>query len=382
LMLAVARTSQDAGVIRLLLDKGANVALQSGAGETAQDWARKLASPTAMSMLSVTPRQDASPARVAAAQVDPKTAAERSLALLESSSQKFSESSGCASCHHQNATSLAASEARSRGLRVNEQATVARIEMINAGIPPPPIVAERMDVGVTEILASALVALAAEAALPTPSTDLLASYLAATQAPDGSWHISSGIGDRPPTAEGAITRVALGIRSLKVYAPPARATEMNARVLKAREWLQAAKPLTAEDRNMQLLGLHWAGADGSTLAPLASAILAAQQPDGGWRQQPALASDAYATGQSLYVLAKAGGVAATDSRYQNGVRYLLATQSENGSWHVASRAPKFQAYFNSGFPYAGDQWISAWATSWATMALAQAVPPVATRAAR
>ena len=133
LMLAVARTNQDAGVIRLLLDKGANVALQSGAGETAQDWARKLATPTAMSMLSVTPRQDASPARVTAAQIDAKTAAERSLALLESSSQKFSESSGCASCHHQNATSLAASEARSRGLRVNEQATLARIDMINAG---------------------------------------------------------------------------------------------------------------------------------------------------------------------------------------------------------------------------------------------------------
>jgi hypothetical protein len=35
-------------------------------------------------------------------------------------------------------------------------------------------------------------------------------------------------------------------------------------------------------------------------------------------------------------------------------------------------APKFQAYFNSGFPYAGDQWISAWATGWAAMALAQA----------
>jgi hypothetical protein len=55
------------------------------------------------------------------------------------------------------------------------------------------------------------------------------------------------------------------------------------------------------------------------------------------------------------------------------VKYLLTTQAANGSWRVASRAPKFQAYFNSGFPYAGDQWISAWATGWATMALAQAV---------
>ena len=71
-------------------------------------------------------------------------------------------------------------------------------------------------------------------------------------------------------------------------------------------------------------------------------------------------------------LAKAGGVAASDPAYQKGVKFLLSTQSDTGAWRVISRSPKFQAYFNSGFPYAGDQWISAWATGWATMALAQA----------
>ena len=79
------------------------------------------------------------------------------------------------------------------------------------------------------------------------------------------------------------------------------------------------------------------------------------------------------------MLAKAGGVAPADPAYQRGVNYLLATQNVNGSWRVASRAPKFQAFFNSGFPYGGDQWISAWATSWATMALAQAVPATSGR---
>src|SRR5262249_5919722 len=139
--------------------------------------------------------------------------------------------------------------------------------------------------------------------------------------------------------------------------------------------LTAAKPVTAEERNMRLLGLHWAGTDPSSLKPLAAEILAAQRPDGGWRQIDTLATDAYATGQSLYALAKAGGVSSSDQAYQKGVSFLLRTQSENGSWRVTSRSPKFQAYFNSGFPHAGDQWISAWATGWATMALAQAVAP-------
>ena len=175
-----------------------------------------------------------------------------------------------------------------------------------------------------------------------------------------------------------MTRTALCVRSLKAFGPPGRAAEMNARIENARRWLMAATPVTAEDHNMRLLGLYWAGADAATLKPLAATIAAAQQADGGWRQIDGLGTDAYATGQSLYALAKAG-MASTDPAYVKGVNFLLARQAANGSWRVTSRSPKFQAYFNSGFPYAGDQWISAWATGWATMALAHAAPANGTR---
>ena len=49
------------------------------------------------------------------------------------------------------------------------------------------------------------------------------------------------------------------------------------------------------------------------------------------------------------------------------------TQLPDGSWHVASRAPKFQPYFQSGFPHDHDQWISSAATSWGAIALSYAV---------
>ena len=110
-------------------------------------------------------------------------------------------------------------------------------------------------------------------------------------------------------------------------------SEMAAQIAKARDWLLAAKPVSSEQRNMRLLGLYWAGADAATLKPLVAEILAAQQRDGGWRQIDTLAPDAYATGQSLYALAKAG-VSPADPAYQRGVAYLLATQAENGSWRV------------------------------------------------
>ena len=65
---------------------------------------------------------------------------------------------------------------------------------------------------------------------------------------------------------------------------------------------------------------------------------------------------------------------------QKGINYLLSTQADDGSWHVASRATKFQIYFESGFPYKHDQWISTMATGWAANALALSLPSSTTTA--
>jgi hypothetical protein len=98
-------------------------------------------------------------------------------------------------------------------------------------------------------------------------------------------------------------------------------------------------------------------------------LLAEQQADGGWGQLSSMESDAYATGQALFALSASGSIAVTDPAYKRGVDYLLSTQLEDGSWHVRTRAIAFQPYFESGFPHGHDQWISAAATNWATMAL-------------
>jgi ankyrin repeat protein len=377
LMFAVATSHQNPAVIRMLIDRGADLTVQSNVAETAADWARKLGAPAGLELLKVARAADPAAAPPAAPSVDVKTATERGMALLETSSQKFFETSGCVSCHHQNVADFAAAEVRAKGLRIDPKAAIDRVKMLASG-PPPGLLYERMDIGVPEIFASSLAALAAMGYPANRATDALVADIAASQLANGSWPLVGGIGSRPPAEEALVTRTALCVRSLKAYGPPGRATEMNARIAKASQWLRAATPATAEDRNMRLLGLHWAGADGSALKPLAATIAAAQRRDGGWAQIDSGASDAYATGQSLYALAKAG-MAATDPVYVKGVNFLLARQAANGSWRVASRSPKFQAYFNSGFPYAGDQWISAWATGWATMALAHAAPATATR---
>jgi hypothetical protein len=85
-----------------------------------------------------------------------------------------------------------------------------------------------------------------------------------------------------------------------------------------------------------------------------------------------MGSDAYATGQALVALREGGAIPASDRAYRRGLEYLLRTQIDDGSWQVESRAVPIQAYFESGFPYGVNQWISAAATGWATTALALA----------
>jgi squalene cyclase len=121
---------------------------------------------------------------------------------------------------------------------------------------------------------------------------------------------------------------------------------------------------------MRLRGLASAGAYRDEVRKAADALTAQQRPDGGWAGNPNLASDAFSTARVLYALRETGTAAAASDAHQRGVRYLLRTQFADGSWHVRSRAVKFQPYFQSGFPFDHDQWISAAATAYATTALA------------
>jgi len=162
---------------------------------------------------------------------------------------------------------------------------------------------------------------------------------------------------------------ALAVRSLHAFAPAPRKSEYEHAVQRAGEWLVHAQPWSTEDHAFQLLGLHWAGAPITAIQAAAGRLIALQRSDGGWSQIPTLASDAYATGQALVALAEAGVVKPSDLVYERGVRSLLGTQLADGSWHVRRRAFPIQPYFNSEFPHAADQFISAAATNWATMAL-------------
>jgi ankyrin repeat protein len=376
LMLAVATDRQNPETIRALMAKGADVNIKSAAGETALDWARKIGAPFAVDTLAKAGATGSALAAVslpAFAPADLSTSVQRGMTLLEKSGIGAAANGGCASCHSHNITDMVANVARSKGLRVDEKAAADRRQLTKAPYFSPLNLLERLDgPGSPDVALYALRALAAEGYEADRITDGVIANLVAHQSSDGRWVSPHGAVARPPIEDGDIFRTALGISAMKNFGPAGR-SDMPGRIAKAREWLAAAEVKTTEDRNMQLIGLDSAGVDKSALQRIAKAIVAAQRPDGGWAQRAEFQSDAYATGQSLFALASTGMLSPDAPAYQKGVKFLLSHQHGDGSWYVRSRSPKFQPFFESGFPYGHDQWISSMATGWAAAALTLAL---------
>ena len=375
LMLAVASGTQNPEVVRLLMARGADPAARDRDGQTAHDWAMKFGDPSVLKLLPAGPPGGSTAVSVAANAKEPgdiRKAVARAVTLLQSSSAEFFKQSGCASCHHQYITAMAVRSARDKGLNVDEKVLVDLVNQLKSewGSNRESLLQRLERPGSPDSASYALFALAASDYPPDQTTDAMVFNIAAEQTDDGSWRLDGGLGlARPPIEDQDIARTAMALRSLQLYGPPGRKAELQGRIEKAGRWLLKAKPRTTEEQNMQLLGLKWAGAERQVIEKLAQALLSAQRGDGGWGQNLNLPSDAYATGQAVYALHEAAGLSAQDVAYQRGVRYLLTTQLEDGSWHVRSRAPKFQPYFESGFPHGQDQWISSAATAWASMAL-------------
>ena len=79
--------------------------------------------------------------------------------------------------------------------------------------------------------------------------------------------------------------------------------------------------------------------------------------------------DAYATGQILFALLKAGAKKSHPKAIERGVAYLKSTRQPDGSWFVQTRSRPIQKYFESGFPHDESQFLSTAATSWSALSL-------------
>jgi squalene cyclase len=263
--------------------------------------------------------------------------------------------------------------ARPKGIRIDETVARGQVQKIaafleenreraleNLGIP-----------GNVDTVSYILLGLAAENYPNDSITEVWSRYLKNNQSPDGRWRCQA---DRPPIESSDFEVTAASIRAVRKYGPKSQRGDYDQAVKRAVQWLENAEPKTTEDHAFKILGLIWGGANQAAIDKTARSLLNMQRPDGGWAQLPNLDSDAYATGQALVALREARLVAAGNPAYQRGIQFLMNTQLADGSWYVRTRALPVQPYFDSDFPHGSDQFISAAATNWATMALTTAVP--------
>jgi ankyrin repeat protein len=305
-----------------------------------------------------------------------RDAATRAITLFQASQKGWHSTQTCNSCHHQYQAALAFQSAREHGIPVDEKIAHAdavptfNYTELDRAVQYNWVIEPAMDD------AYRLVAADAAGIRPNLVTAIYARLLAARQDSDGSW---SSFHQRPPSSYSFFTETALSLRAIQLYSYPSEKADAFVHVTRGRSWLASHQPRDTEARTYQLLGLWWAGADRSELKKLARALFAIQQPDGGWASLDGRESDAYSTSQVLVTLHDAGGVPISDPRWQRGIHYLLKKQAPDGSWHVVSRlhppASVSPPYFETGYPYGHDQFLSALAADWAVMALARALGP-------
>jgi ankyrin repeat protein len=374
LMLAIATDQAKPATIRQLIAAGADVNGKDQNGESVLDWARKFKQPEILSALQQAGAQGGSELQnplpaVNSAAGSATEALARTLPLLaKSGSQFFKAAGGCNGCHHQPMDARVYAAASDKGLPVNENlrqpfrdALLAERPAILGGLP----LLQALP-GDTDRILGPLMALADLHEPANDMTDAAVHYLAQRQDASGAWLQTAA---RPPIEESPISRTAMGIRALHVYGWQARRVELDEHIDRAQRWLKLAAPVTVYEEADRIVGLRTAGSSSAELLPDVERLLAEQRPDGGWPQTRYLGSDAYATGLVLHSLYATGLLTPSDPAYRKGVAFLLRTQFSDGSWYVRSRAAKFQPYFQSGFPFNHDQWISSAGTAWAAIAL-------------
>ncbi len=379
---ALASDTPSLEIVRKLIQAGADVNARDTSGETPLDWAEKFGYPDVIAALKKAgarrnvmyeapkPPQEERP--------KPAFAVARGIRLMEAASDQFFKKSGCVGCHHQSMTARAQAVARGVGAPVNEAAAKEQLSQLRGQwLPLQEEFLQTLNPGGgANRLTEMLLGLKASNYPADVITDSAIVDVAESQEPDGSWPGGESQ-NRPPLVQSEFGSTARAIRALTDYAIPARKQEFSERIARARAWLKKATPVTTEDVAMRLSGLTWSEASDREIRDAAKALLDLQRADGGWGGNPHLSSDAYATGVALVTLAESKTVKVTGRVYVRGMQYLLSTQFPDGSWHVRSRAIKFQPYFDSGFPFGHDQWISAAATSWAAQAIALGIAPTA-----
>jgi Squalene-hopene cyclase C-terminal domain len=290
------------------------------------------------------------------------------LTLMQKSAAEYTVHRKCFSCHHQAIPVLAFTTAQARGFDIDVKELQRQLKFTAdfLGKNRDDYLKGKGQGGQADTAGYALVTLDAGGWKADDTTAAVVEYLLQRNKDRDHW---LPVSQRPPTEASPFTTTYVALHALMKYTTDDKQKALKARVDAARKWLAKTDAKDTEERVFRLRALKLVDAEAEMVESAVKDLAKTQRGDGGWSQTDKLDSDAYATGTALAALHQAGGLATADDAYQRGIKFLLKTQLDDGSWHIKSRSKPFQSYFETGFPHEKDQFISSAATAWATIAL-------------
>jgi len=200
------------------------------------------------------------------------------------------------------------------------------------------------------------------------SLRLITDEILKKQVKDGSWEFFLS---RPPVNETQTTDAVWTIMALQGKTGSDASPPQRVALEKAVSWLAAGTKLpdTYQAKVLKLLLAIRAGKSRAEMQTAIDELFALQRADGGWCQIPEMKSDAFATGQTLYVLSLAG-YTADRPEIKRAIDFLVATQKPDGSWPMISRSTPDGRKGSAKLLTP----ITCAASAWATLGLARLVP--------
>lgn len=308
-----------------------------------------------------------------------RKAVEQGLAFLEKDAAKWRTERKCATCHHGTMTVWALSEAKGQGYPVAAETladvakwTKERLKDVNGSSPRDTRPGWNMVNTPAVYLAVMSQAIPKQNAISSDELKDIVGHLTRYQEADGSWawSLAPPANRFPPVFESDEVVTMLGYLALQPHALASAKEKSAARDSweKAAAWLRKAKPTdTTQAAALRLLVKVRAGEPAPTLQKEIDQFLRRQKQDGGWAQLEDLPSDAYATGQALYLLSLAG-VKNDRPEVQRGVAFLVANQKVGGSWPMTPRAQP------GAKPATNTTPITYFGSAWATLGLLRSAP--------
>jgi hypothetical protein len=192
------------------------------------------------------------------------------------------------------------------------------------------------------------------------------------QRPDGSWKAAGQLPSQNRSAsESDAATTAWAVLAMASVERPVAQT--NDAIRRAVAFLRTTKPgVSTESLAATMLVERKLGRPERS-AELLKELLARQNKDGGWAWRQGGGSDAFATGQALYILVEAG-VRIDNPSVGRAQHYLTNSQQADGTWPVTGRGISIAT--NEPRLAKLEPIYRYWGTAWAAIGLADTLPQV------